>query len=126
MVVYSPTSTAAQEIARPMGQQHRDRRLAAVAIRADGRRVPVQLPDAAEVSILAKLELVALGLLAILTGSRREPGGQAEVAEPAKAATHRDRPGPSPGGEGLSFVRPTSTPPTTTTEPGTTGRPQKG
>jgi hypothetical protein len=58
-----------------MGQQHRSRRLAAVAIRADGRRVPVQLPDA-EVSLLGKLELVALGLIAILTGSRREPGGK--------------------------------------------------
>ena len=28
-----------------MGQQHRHRRLVAVAIRADGRRVPMQLPD---------------------------------------------------------------------------------
>jgi len=58
-----------------MVKQHRDRRLAAVAVRADGRRVPVQLP-VAEVSIVAKLELVALGLLGILTGSRRETGGR--------------------------------------------------
>ena len=58
-----------------MVQQHRNRRFAAVAVRADGRRVPVQLP-LAEVSILAKLELVVLGLIAILTGSRRETGGR--------------------------------------------------
>lgn len=58
-----------------MVKQHRDRRYAAVAMRADGRRVPVQLP-VAEVSIVAKLEHVVLGLLGILTGSRRETGGK--------------------------------------------------
>ena len=58
-----------------MVQQHRTRRFAAVAMRADGRRVPVQLP-VAEVSILARLERVALVLLGILTGSRRETGGK--------------------------------------------------
>jgi hypothetical protein len=58
-----------------MVRQHRDRRLAAVAVRADGSRVPVQLP-VAEVSILARLERVALELLGILTGSRRETGGR--------------------------------------------------
>lgn len=58
-----------------MVKQHQGRRIAAVAMRADGRRVPVQLP-VAEVSILAKLELVVLGLLGILTGSRRETGGR--------------------------------------------------
>lgn len=58
-----------------MVKQHQGRRFAAVAMRADGRRVPVQLP-VAEVSILAKLELVVLGLLGILTGSRRETGGR--------------------------------------------------
>jgi hypothetical protein len=58
-----------------MVKQHRHRRLAAVALRADGRRVPVQLP-LAEVSILARLERVALELLGILTGSRRETGGR--------------------------------------------------
>lgn len=59
-----------------MGQTDRSRKLVAIAIRADGRRVPVRLPDPAEVSILAKLELVVLGLLALLTGSRRESGGR--------------------------------------------------
>jgi hypothetical protein len=58
-----------------MVQQHRDRRLAAVAVRADGRRAPVQLP-VAEVSILARLERAVLELLGILTGSRRETGGK--------------------------------------------------
>ena len=58
-----------------MVKQHRNRRLAAVALRADGRRVPVQLP-VAEVSILARLERVVLELLGILTGSRRETGGK--------------------------------------------------
>jgi len=59
-----------------MGQKDRSRKLAAIAIRADGRRVHVPLPDPAEVSILAKLEQVVLGLLALLTGSRRESGGR--------------------------------------------------
>jgi len=61
---------------RSMGQKDRSRKLAAIAIRADGRRVHVPLPDPAEVSILAKLEQVVLGLLALLTGSRRESGGR--------------------------------------------------
>ncbi len=59
-----------------MGQQHRHRRFAAIAIRADGRHVPMQLPDDSDVSLLAKLELVVLELIAILTGSRRETGGR--------------------------------------------------
>ena len=59
-----------------MGQQHRHRRFVALAIRADGRRVPMHLPDHAEVSLVAKLELVALELIGILTGSRRVTGGR--------------------------------------------------
>lgn len=59
-----------------MGQQQRQRQFVALAIREDGQRVPVQLSDAADVSILGKLELVALELIAILTGSRRETGGR--------------------------------------------------
>jgi hypothetical protein len=59
-----------------MGLFDGNRRFAAIAIRADGRRVPARLPDAAEVSILAKLELVALELLGLLLGSRRESGGK--------------------------------------------------
>jgi hypothetical protein len=58
-----------------MGQQQRNRRLVAIAIREDGRRVPVQLSSGADVSLIAKLELVALELIGILTGSRRETGG---------------------------------------------------
>ena len=59
-----------------MGQLNRHRRFSAIAIRADGRRVPMQLPDDSEVSLIAKLELVALELIGILTGSRRETGGR--------------------------------------------------
>jgi len=59
-----------------MGQFDRSRKLVAIAIRADGTRVLVRLPDPAEVSILGKLELIGLGLLALLTGSRRESGGR--------------------------------------------------
>lgn len=59
-----------------MGQQQRQRQFVALAVREDGQRVPVQLSDAADVSILGKLELVALELIAILTGSRRETGGR--------------------------------------------------
>jgi hypothetical protein len=59
-----------------MGQTNRSRKLVAIAIREDGRRVPVRLPDPAGVSILSKLELVVLGLVALLTGSRRETGGR--------------------------------------------------
>lgn len=57
-----------------MGQTNRFGRLAAIAIRADGRRVPLRLPAPAGVSILAKLESLVLGLLVLIIGSRREPG----------------------------------------------------
>jgi hypothetical protein len=51
-----------------------NRTYAAVAIRADGRRVPVRLES--QNGLLAKLDLLVLGLLALITGSRREPGGR--------------------------------------------------
>jgi hypothetical protein len=57
-----------------MGQTDRHRSLAAIAIRADGRRVPASLPRDVEVSIIGRLELIVLGLLALITGSRQEPG----------------------------------------------------
>ncbi len=56
-----------------MTETRTNRRFAAVAIRADGTRVPVRL-DAPD-SLLAKLDLLVLGLLALITGSRRESGG---------------------------------------------------
>ena len=59
-----------------VGQTDRRRQFAAIAIRADGSRVPVRLPDTADVSLLAKLELLGLELLGLITGSRREPGGR--------------------------------------------------
>ena len=57
-----------------MGRTDRHRILTAIAIRADGRRVPVDLPSDVEVSIIGRLELIVLGLLALITGSRKEPG----------------------------------------------------
>ncbi len=58
-----------------MGQdQSRDR--VAIAVTADGRRVPVRVPDpTSSVSILGILRLVGLGVLSLITGSRREPDG---------------------------------------------------
>ena len=55
-----------------MGQ--RNRRFAAIAIRSDGRRVPVRLPQSVEVSLLGKLEVIVLELIDLITGSRRETG----------------------------------------------------
>jgi hypothetical protein len=49
-----------------------NRTYVAVAIRSDGRRVPVRIEDT---GLLAKLDLLVLGLLALITGSRRESGG---------------------------------------------------
>jgi hypothetical protein len=59
-----------------VSQFDRSRAYSAVAISADGRRVPVQLPYTADVSLLAKFELLVLELIALITGSRREPGGR--------------------------------------------------
>ena len=55
-----------------MGQ--RDRRFAAIAIRRDGSRMVVRLPQSLEVTLLGKLEVVLLGLIDLITGSRRENG----------------------------------------------------
>lgn len=55
-----------------MGQ--RNRHFAAIAIRGDGRPVPVRLPQDVEVSLLGKLEVVLLELIDLITGSRRETG----------------------------------------------------
>jgi hypothetical protein len=52
----------------------RKRRFSVIAIRADGRHAPMTLSSGVEVSILGKLELILLGLLALITGSRWEPG----------------------------------------------------
>jgi hypothetical protein len=56
-----------------MGQTDRERRFVAIAIRADGTRVPVRLPQV-EVSLLGRLEVFALELIGLITGSRRESG----------------------------------------------------
>lgn len=57
-----------------MGQTDRQRKYAALAIRDDGTRVPVNLPQPVEVSLLGKLEDVVLELIGLITGSRRESG----------------------------------------------------
>jgi hypothetical protein len=63
------------EHASTMTGTRNTRHLAAVAIRADGRRVDVRLTGPSD-TLLGKLDLVVLGLLALITGSRREPGGR--------------------------------------------------
>ena len=57
-----------------MGQRNRQRAFTAIAIRGDGRRVPVLLPQDVAVSLLGKLEDVLLELIGLITGSRRESG----------------------------------------------------
>jgi hypothetical protein len=54
-----------------------DRRPVAIVITADGRRVPVPMDDSGlvDVSLLALLGSLGLGLLGLITGSRRENGG---------------------------------------------------
>jgi len=57
-----------------MGQIDQQRNYAALAIRKDGTRVPVNLPQPVEVSLLGKLEDIVLELIGLITGSRWEPG----------------------------------------------------
>jgi hypothetical protein len=59
-----------------MTETRTNRSLLAVAIRADGSRVPVRLPASPYEILLSKLDLLVVGLLALITGSRREPGGR--------------------------------------------------
>ena len=57
-----------------MGQTDRQRKYAALAIREDGTRVPVNLPQPVVVSLIGKLEVILLELIGLITGSRWEPG----------------------------------------------------
>ncbi len=57
-----------------MGQTDRQRKYAALAIRGDGTRMPVNLPQPVVVSLLGKLEDSVLELIGLITGSRRESG----------------------------------------------------
>jgi hypothetical protein len=58
----------------------RDRRHVAVAITTDGRRVPMPLDDAGLIDVSSPLGLLRflglglVGLLGLITGSRREAG----------------------------------------------------
>jgi hypothetical protein len=63
-------------------QQNTGQQLVAVVITTDGRRVPVRYQDtipADDLSLRDLLRLVGLGLvglIGLITGSRREPGGR--------------------------------------------------
>jgi len=57
-----------------MGQTDRQRQYTALAIREDGARVPVNLPQPVAVSLLGKLEVIILELIGLITGSRWESG----------------------------------------------------
>ncbi len=65
-----------------MRQQDTGQQLVAVVITTDGRRVPVRYQDtipADDLSLRDLLRLVGLGLvglIGLITGSRREPGGR--------------------------------------------------
>ncbi len=65
-----------------MGQGNTGKDLVAVVVTSDGRRVPVRYRDtlpADDLSVRDLLRLVGLGLvglIGLITGSRREPGGR--------------------------------------------------
>jgi hypothetical protein len=61
-----------------LGQTNHSPELVAVVVTADGRRLPVRFSDtpAADVSILGIVKGIVLALLALITGSRQEPGGR--------------------------------------------------
>jgi hypothetical protein len=60
-------------------RSQQDREFVAVVMTTDGRRVPVRFRDtqpAGDDSLLGILRLLGLGLLALITGSRRESEGR--------------------------------------------------
>jgi hypothetical protein len=64
-----------------LGQTVSKRDRIAVAVTADGRRVPVRLPDdsTVDVTLLGILRLLGQGVLSLISGSRREPDGRRSV-----------------------------------------------
>jgi hypothetical protein len=64
-----------------LGQTNTNRERVAIAVRADGRRVPVGLPNdsIADVTLLGILRLLGQGVLSLIRGSRREPDGRRSV-----------------------------------------------
>jgi len=64
-----------------VGQTETNRDRVAIAVTADGRRVPVRLPDdsTADVTLFGVLRLLGRGVLSLITGSRREPDGRRSV-----------------------------------------------
>jgi len=65
-----------------VGQGHTGKDLVAVVVTTDGRHVPVRYQEsipADDLSVRELLRLVGLGLvglIGLITGSRREPGGR--------------------------------------------------
>ena len=101
------TSRPSKEPSRQMGLSDRNRRFSAIAIRADGRHVPVTLSSGVEVSILGKLELDPARASRPYHRLPVGAWGQAEVA-PA-GATNVEPPRTLAGsGEGLSLCRTSS------------------
>ncbi len=74
MRVQSVGISSQKESFGQMGQTDRQRSFAAIAIRGDGTRVPVRLPQPVEVSLLGKFEAIVLELIGLITGSRWESG----------------------------------------------------
>jgi len=65
------------EETRRMVRNAEQRELVAVVVTADGRRVPVRYGQTTRPeSLLAVLRLLVLGLVGLITGSRRETGGR--------------------------------------------------
>jgi len=57
-----------------MGRSKRQREYSAIAVRGDGTRVSVALPQDVEVSLLGRLEVLLLDLIGLIAGSRWESG----------------------------------------------------
>jgi len=64
-----------------LGQTNTNRDRVAIAVTADGRRVPVRLPadSTVDVTLIGILRLLGQGVLSLITGSRREPDGRRSV-----------------------------------------------
>jgi len=60
-----------------VGRTNQEPELVSVVITSDGRRFPVRFRDTQrDVALLSSIRELGLGLLALITGSRREPGGR--------------------------------------------------